>query len=193
MHVKWTAPNLWLFSRRRFSNLSSYHDGFAFRLIHTTVANTTTNKANSMKKYPFLCGQGSKSPVLFVSYRPIKQNSDALTTHIFKTLVTFKRICKLYILISWMNILEDNNEYEWREQTQTSNAVLLQNCTVINSTQFHKKEKKKRSTLPVQINTKYNNGIYFWYTRNRCNTRKENPSKILILIKNWVTRKWLLV
>jgi len=46
----------------------------------------------------------------------------------------------------------------------TSTNVLLyillsKNCTYINSTQLHKKRKK--STLPVQINTKYDNGIYF--------------------------------
>jgi len=65
------------------------------------------NPTNEIGKYPFLCGQESKSPVLFISYRPIKQNSDALTIHIFKTLVTFRRRCKLYNLICWMNISKD--------------------------------------------------------------------------------------
>lgn len=36
-----------------------------------------------------------------ISYRSNKQNSDALKTHIFMTLVTFKRTRKLYNLISW--------------------------------------------------------------------------------------------
>lgn len=75
----------------------------------------------------------------------------------------------------------------------TSTNVLLyillsKNCTYINSTQLHKKRKK--STLPVQINTKYDNGIYFWYIWNRCNTRKKYSCLSLLKIETQENGSW---